>query len=207
MTRTICANAQHPGRTRDAPGAESNSLSPMCTVLLAVTLGVCGGYLDLLVMIFRKYCWNDLRYFWSGSDFPWSVPVVHAVQLGVAGVVVAIVNWVRLKAITLPAMAWLFAAPAIWAALLRMPVYGVCMLLFAAGLARPVSTAVVAYSRHPRQRGSSWRGSSAYWLCWRLCRPAQRDPGVPCDERPCRFHRRVPQRRADRLGHRPRLQP
>ncbi len=52
--------------------------------------------------------------------------------------------------ITLRAAAWLFATLAIWAALLRMPLYGVCTLLLAAGLGRPISTAVVAYSRHPR---------------------------------------------------------
>jgi len=125
-------------------------LSPTGTVLLAIALGLCGGYLDLVVMIFRKYWWNDLRYFWSGSDFPWSVPVVHAVQLAVAGVMVAIVNWVRPRgAITLRAGAWLFATLALWAALLRMPLYGVCTLLLAAGLGRPISTAVVVFNRHP----------------------------------------------------------
>ncbi len=50
--------------------AEPHPLSPTGTVLLAIALGLCGGYLDLVAMIFRKYCWNDLRYFWSGSDFP-----------------------------------------------------------------------------------------------------------------------------------------
>ena len=101
-------------------------------------------------MIFRKYCWNDLRYFWSGRDFPWSVPVVHAVLLAVAGVLVAFVNRAPAGAVTLRAGAWLFATLAIWAALLRMPLYGVCTLLLAAGLGRPISAAVAAFGRHPR---------------------------------------------------------
>ena len=67
-------------------------LSPARTVLLAVTLGLCGGYLDLVVMVVMKYCWNDLRYFWSGSDFPWSVPVAHAFLLAIAGAFVALFN-------------------------------------------------------------------------------------------------------------------
>ena len=37
---------------------------------------------------------------------------------------------------------WLFAMLAIWAALLRLPLYGACTLLLAAGLARPISGAV-----------------------------------------------------------------
>jgi arylsulfatase A-like enzyme len=126
-------------------------LSPAGAILLAIALGLCGGYLDLVVMIFRKYCWNDLRYFWSGSDFPWSVPVVHAVLLAGAGVLVALVNWVwPRRPITLRTGAWLLATLAIWSALLRMPLYAVCSLVLAAGLGRPVSTAVATCIRHPR---------------------------------------------------------
>jgi arylsulfatase A-like enzyme len=141
--------------TSPEPGAHCGPsrilLSPTGTVLLAIALGLCGGYLDLVVMIFKKYWWNDLRYVWSGRDFPWSVPVVHAVQLAVAGVLVAFVNRARPRgAITVRVGAWLFATIALWAALLRMPLYGVCTLLLAIGLGRPISIAVVAFNRHPR---------------------------------------------------------
>jgi len=71
--------------TAYAPRAEPHPLSRTGTVLLAIASGLSGGYLDLVVMIFRKYCWNDLKYFWSGSDFPGSVPVAHAVLLAVTG--------------------------------------------------------------------------------------------------------------------------
>ena len=127
-------------------------LSTMGTVLLAIALGLCGGYLDLVVMTFMKYCWNDLRYFWSGSDFPWSVPVVHAFLLAVVGVLVALVNRaLPRRAITLRAGAWLFATLAIWAALLRLPLYGICTLILAVGLGRPISTAVAAFCQNPRR--------------------------------------------------------
>jgi arylsulfatase A-like enzyme len=127
-------------------------LSSTATILLAIALGLCGGYLELVVMLAMKYYWNALRYFWSGSDFPWSVPVAHAILLGIAGVFVAIVNGVaRQRLITLRAGAWLFATLAIWLGLLRLPLYGVCSLILAAGLGRPVGTAVAALSRRPRQ--------------------------------------------------------
>jgi arylsulfatase A-like enzyme len=134
-------------------------LSPTGTILLAIALGLCGGYLDLIVMIFKKYYYNDITYFWSGSDFPWSVPVVHAVLLAVVAVCLAIVNGIRSgRPMTLRAGAWMFATLAIWAALLRMPLYGMCSLLLAAGLGRPISAAVAACSRHPRHARNAQAG-------------------------------------------------
>ena len=41
-------------------------------------------------------------------------------------------------------------ALAIWAALLRLPMYGVCSLILAAGLARPISDAVATRGSNPR---------------------------------------------------------
>ena len=130
------------------------SLSPRNAVLLAIALGLCGGYLDLVVMVFRKYFWNDLRYFWSGSDFPWSVPVAHAILLVVPGILVAFVNRARRGLITPRLAMWLFATLAIWAALLRLPLYGACTLILAVGLARPLSTAVATHLRQPWQARS-----------------------------------------------------
>ena len=110
-----------PGRRR---GPSRVFLSPTGTVLLAIALGLCGGYVDLVVILFRKYCWNDLRYFWSGRDFLWSVPVVHAFLLAVAGLLVALVNRARPGGAMTPRTgAWLFVTLAIWSALLRLPLY------------------------------------------------------------------------------------
>ena len=133
-------------------------LSPMSTVVLAIALGLCGGYLDLVAMLYKKYFVNDPSYFWSGSDFPWSVPVVHALLLGIAGVVLVVASSVLRRPITPRVGAWLFATLAIWAALLRLPLYGDCTLLLAAGLARPISAAVVTYGRRPRHARYAWAG-------------------------------------------------
>jgi arylsulfatase A-like enzyme len=127
-------------------------LSPMGTLVLAIALGLCGGYLDLVIMVFMKYCWNDLRYVWSGRDFPWSVPVAHALLMVIAGAILVLINWLRgRRRSRLPVVAWLFTTLALWMALLRLPLYGVCTLLLAAGLGRLISTAVVAFSQHQRR--------------------------------------------------------
>jgi arylsulfatase A-like enzyme len=134
-------------------------LSPTGTIMLAIALGLCGGYLDLIVITFKKYCYNEITYFWSGSDFPWSVPVVHAVLLAPVGVVVAIVNGIRPRRPMTPRTeAWILATLASWAALLRMPLYGACSLLLAAGLGRPISAAVAASGRHRRHAWNALAG-------------------------------------------------
>ena len=134
-------------------------LSSAGTVLLAIALGLCGGYLELVVMTFMKYWVNDLRYFWSGRDFPWSVPVAHAFLLAVAGASVALVNRALPRwPITARAGAWLLATLAIWGALLPLPLYGVCTLLLAAGLGRPIGTAAAAFAWRPRHARYAWTG-------------------------------------------------
>jgi arylsulfatase A-like enzyme len=116
----------------------------MAAILLALSFGLCGGYLDLAVIVFKKFCVNPEGSFRSPRDFPWSVPASHAALLMIPGVVVAILNRLRPKLISLNVAAWLFATLAIWSALLRLPIYGACSLLLAVGLARPVSKLVVA---------------------------------------------------------------
>ena len=117
-------------------------LSPMGAVLLASLFGVCGGYLDLGLIVFKKFCLNHEGSFRVARDFPWSVPVSHAVLLVILGSVVAAVNRLRPRLISLNAASWLFATLAIWSALLRLPMYRTCSLFLAAGLARPISNAV-----------------------------------------------------------------
>ena len=68
----------------------------------------------------------------------------HAVLMVIPGVVVAAVSRLRPGLVSLRAGSWLFATLAIWAALLRMPLYGACSLLLAAGLGRLIGDAVAA---------------------------------------------------------------
>src|SRR3954447_13721643 len=103
-------------------------LSPTAAVLLAISFGLCGGYLDLSFMLFRKFCWDQEEFIRSGRDFPWTVPVAHAVLLLIPGAAVAAVNRLRPRFVSMRAASWLFAVLAIWAALLRLPLYGACSL-------------------------------------------------------------------------------
>ena len=129
-------------------------LAPMAAILLAISFGLCAGYLDVGVLFFKKYCWNSEGHFRNASDFPWTVPLGHAVLMVVPGVVVAAVSRFRPVPISLRAASWLFATLAIWSALLRMPLYGRCSLLLAAGLGRVIGDAVAAHGLRPRQTRS-----------------------------------------------------
>jgi arylsulfatase A-like enzyme len=125
-------------------------LNPAAAVLLAVAFGLCGGYLDLFLMLFKKFYWADEWIVRTGRDFPWTVPVAHAVLLLIPGMVIAVLGRFRRGLISLRAGLWLFATLAIWSALLRLPLYGAGTLLLAAGLARPISHVVGTYLRRPR---------------------------------------------------------
>jgi arylsulfatase A-like enzyme len=133
----------------------------MAAVLLAVCSGLCGGYLELAIMFYKKYWWYDERYFWSGKDFLWSVPAGHAVLLMIPGVMVAAANRFRPGIISLRAGARVFATLAFWGALLRMPLYGAGSLLLAAGLGKLAGDVVAGYRGHHRH---AW-----YTLAGLLC--------------------------------------
>ncbi len=125
-------------------------LSPTAAVLLALSFGLCAGYLDLSIILFKKVCWNKEGFFRTGRDFTWTVPVGHAVLLVIPGLAVAAINRLRPGLISLRAGVWLFATLAIAAALLRLPLYIAGNLVLAAGLGRLISDAVAARALQPR---------------------------------------------------------
>ena len=150
------------------------ALSLTGAILLPVALGLAGGYLDVLIIIFRKYCWNELESFGSGVDFPWSVPLGHAALLLIPGVLMAAFNRVRPRPISLSVGAWLFATLAIWAALLRLPLYGASHPAPGRRAGRPISGRVAAHSNARGARsltlagllgllGRRWRPLSSGW--------------------------------------------
>jgi arylsulfatase A-like enzyme len=126
------------------------SLTPSAAILLAISFGLCAGYLDLFLMLFRKLWWEDEWIYRRGRDFAWTIPTAHAVLLLLPAIVIAAICRLRPQVVSLRAGAWLFAALAIWAALLRLPLYGAGTLLFAVGLGRPIGSAVAARGWSPR---------------------------------------------------------
>jgi arylsulfatase A-like enzyme len=117
-------------------------LTASAAVLLAISFGLCGGYLDLFLMLFRDVWWDEEWILRWGRDFPWTVPAAHAVLLLIPAILIAALSRLRPRLVSLRAGSWLFATLAIWAALLRLPLYGAATLLLAAGLGRPISAAV-----------------------------------------------------------------
>ena len=142
-----------PTETRARRSPTRIVLSPTGAILLAISFGLCGGFLDVGLILLKKLCWNAEGYFRAARDFPWTVPIGHAVMLLIPGVVVAIVNRIRPGLVSLRAGASLFAVIAIWGALLRMPLYGACSLVLAAGSGRRIGDVVcscVLYTRPAR---------------------------------------------------------
>ncbi|MGP0069253.1 MAG: sulfatase [Isosphaeraceae bacterium] len=119
------------------------------TSLLVVSIGLAAGYLDLVIIVFKKYFWNDLSTYGSGSDFPWSVPAGHVLLLVVPGVLLAAVNRMRPRPMSMAAASWLFVTLATWAAALRMPLYGVATFVLALGLGRMIGPAVASHCQRP----------------------------------------------------------
>ncbi len=127
-------------------------LSPIGAIGLAISFGLCAGFLDVGIIFLSKYFWHSDGYFRIARDFPWTVPAGHVVLLLVPGIVVAALA-ARAGGISLRAVLWLFASLAIWAALLRSPLYPVCTLLLAVGLGRLVGDAIAARGVHLRYLG------------------------------------------------------
>src|SRR6516165_5571178 len=117
-------------------------LSPAAAVLLAFSFGLFAGYLDVAIIVLKKLCWNPEGYYRIARDFPWSVPASHAALMAIAGVAVAVVSRLRPGLVSVRAGSWLLATLALWGALLRLPLYGLCSLALAAGIGRLIADAV-----------------------------------------------------------------
>ena len=127
----------------------------MPAILLTIALGLAAGYLDLVLVICKKYWWSDLGHFESARDFTWSIPVAHVILLLIPGLLLAAMTRVRPRGLSVPTGTWLLLTLALWMALLRAPLYGAAVLILAAGLARPISGAIAnSIVRRPRR---AWR--------------------------------------------------
>ena len=57
-------------RETGAPRVPSpSSLTPGAAIALSILLGLCGGYLDLVITLLGKYCWNKDGYFRKRAIF------------------------------------------------------------------------------------------------------------------------------------------
>ncbi|WP_165219171.1 sulfatase [Aquisphaera insulae] len=127
-------------------------------ILPSLVLGLCGGLLEAILIVLRKYSWNESGNLETGADFAWSVPLVHAIALTLAGLLILLADRLRSGWITSRAATWMVATLALWGALLRLPLYGAASFLLAAGMARPLSSWLD--SRVFASRRSSWVAAS-----------------------------------------------
>ena len=108
------------------------------------------GYLDLFLMLFKKLIWMMSGSFEAGGISPGPSRSPTRSVADPRRWSIAAVSRLRPRLVSLRAGSWLFATLAIWAALLRLPLYGACSLFLAAGLGRPISTAVATRGWSPR---------------------------------------------------------
>ena len=139
-----------PTKPTAGPVPSRSTLAPAGTLLLAASVGLCAGYLDLVVLHLSKWCWHDDGYLRNASDSAWTVPVGHVVLLLVPAIVIAAVNWQALDGSRCAGI-WLFASLALWAAMLRAPLYGVCSLILAIGLVRVIGDFVAVHGLNRRR--------------------------------------------------------
>ncbi len=124
---------------------------PASTVfLLAIACGLAGGYLDVAIIIFKRYCCNPEGYFRIASDFPWSVPLAHAALMALTGLAVGIASRLAPGGSRCARGCGSSAPWGSGAALLRLPLYGWASLLMAAGLGRLIGDAAAARGLAPR---------------------------------------------------------
>jgi arylsulfatase A-like enzyme len=126
------------------PSASGGRLSPTTAIVMALTFGLCAGFLDSGLIVFKRWFLNPEGYYRMARDFPWSVPVGHAALMVIPGFVVAILGRLLPRVISLRAGSWLLATVALWGALLRMPVHALSGLLLAVGVGRVIADAIAA---------------------------------------------------------------
>ncbi len=135
-----CPDANASGR----PSASGGRLSPTTAIVMALTFGLCAGYLDSGLIVFKRWFLNPEGYYRTARDFPWSVPVGHVALMVIPGLVVAILVRLFPRVLSLRSGSWLLATLALWGALLRLPVHALGSLLLAAGAARVIADAIAA---------------------------------------------------------------
>ena len=127
------------------------ALAPAQAVVLAVSFGLCAGYLDIGIMLLGRWLWNSDGYVRSARDFWWTVPAGHAALLLAVAVLVVAVNVGLRRRISLGAGVRLLSALAIWAALLRAPMTGLSSLVLSIGLGRILGKVVAGRGIRPRR--------------------------------------------------------
>lgn len=126
--------------TRVDRGTTGGRLTARSVIGLTISIGLAVGYLDVIIIVLKRFFVNPEGYYRIARDFPWSVPVGHLALLAVLGGMITVLGRGRLP---IRWGAWALATLGIWDALLRLPIYAACSLAMAAGLGRLVAEAIV----------------------------------------------------------------
>ena len=109
-------------------------------IAMPLAIGLASGYLDVVIIVLKRYFLNPEGYFRVARDFAWSVPLGHLALLAIPGVVIAVLGRGRLSNRW---GVWALATLGLWDALLRLPIHAACSLMLAVGLGRLIADAIV----------------------------------------------------------------
>lgn len=123
----------------DRRGSESR-LTVRSAIAMTIAIGLVSGYLDVLILVLKRFFLNPEGYYRIARDFLWSVPLEHLALLAIPGMAIAVLGRGRLS---VRWGAWILATLGLWGALLRLPIYPACSLLAASGLGRLLAKAIV----------------------------------------------------------------
>jgi hypothetical protein len=176
--------------TLPGPGARRSAgkspLTPLLAIFLSISCGLAGGYLDVAIIVLKKYFWNGPKNYGNGSDFPWTVPLGTVLLLLIPGLLLAVVSWLRPRPLALRAGVWFFVTLALWLALLRLPIYAICSVFLAAGMGMQIGRGVVALIARRRQARYTFLGLVTVLVLlaglstgWRAVREFRTIAGLP----------------------------
>jgi arylsulfatase A-like enzyme len=126
-------------------------LSPRSAMILALWVGLCAGYVDLGIIVAKRFTLNPEASYRAARDFPWTVPVGHMVLAIVPGLAVAAIGMARRgRGVSLRVAAWFLATMALWFAFLRLPFHWSASLMLAFGIGLVWSDVVAWAGFSPR---------------------------------------------------------
>ncbi len=163
-------------------------LSPLTAILLAISCGLPGGYLDLVFIVFKKFFWNGLKNYAERRRFSldrsrsgtWSCWWFRAVLLA-AGQWASAEAHLAASGVVAIQRRWRSGLPCC-----GCPCTASASLLLAAGLGRLISGSIAAHFQRPRQAWYTFSGLlgllvilAAFSSGWHALREYRAMAGLP----------------------------
>ncbi len=140
MVSEVAASESRATGARVERRRPESRLTARLAIAMTIAIGLAAGFLDVIIIVLKRFFLNPEGYYRIARDFPWSVPLGHLALLAFPGMAIAVLGRGRLS---IRSGAWILATLGFWDALLRLPIYAACSLMAAAGLGRLFAEAII----------------------------------------------------------------